>query len=218
MAGLRERQKEDRQKRIVSAAKTLFAKQGFDGTTIESIGHAAGVSGVTVHNYYGTKAGILLAMVIESDKHLIQRLDRALAEISGDLVEVTSSFARIIMDHALLNLEKVIWRQVIAAVTQNAGAPFSKAYFKLDQQLAYVLVRKIEAMQIAGQVPPHVKAVDLGKALFHLQNARFIQFVCSEDLTSNDIDQKIRADLTALFFLQPPVPDQRSSAAPSEVS
>jgi AcrR family transcriptional regulator len=204
MVGLRERQKEDRQNRIKSAAKILFTKHSFDKTTIESIAEAAGVSGVTVHNYYGTKAGILLALVIESDKKLIETLDMSLAEKRGNLIEVTSSFARIIMDHAILNLEKVIWRQVIAAVTKTAGSPFSKAYFKLDQQLAYVLVRKIEAMQTAGDLPAHVNSVDLGKALFHLQNARFIQFICSDDLTANDVDQKIRSDLSALLYLHAP--------------
>ncbi len=199
--GLRERQKEDRQKRIVAAAKGLFSKYGFEKTRIEDIAERAGISGVTVHNYYGTKAGILLALVIDNDKQLIDLLDRKLAQENGDLIEVTSEFTRTIMDHALRNLEKVIWRQVIAAVTLNAGTYYSKAYFRLDRQLAYVLVRKIESMQHTGDIPKHVNSVDLGKALFHLQNARFIQFVCSDDLTSDDIDQKIRGDLNALFSL-----------------
>ena len=39
----------------------------------------------------------------------------------------------------------------------------------------------------------------LGKALFHLQNARFIQFISSDEITQQDIEERLRNDLTALF-------------------
>ncbi len=201
--GLRERQKEDRRHRIVAAAKELFAKQGFERTTIESIAEAAEVSGVTVHNYYGTKAGILLALVVENDKHLLDILDHQLDENFSDLVELTCRFFTIVQNHALGNLEKSIWRQVIAAVTLDAKSPFGKAYTRLDRKLADVLVRKIEVMQKTGQVPAGVIAVDLGNALFQLQNARFVELVRSENLTGEKSSELLRADLEALLLQSP---------------
>jgi AcrR family transcriptional regulator len=187
VSSLRARQKEDRRNRIVTSAKRLFRKKGYDRTTIESIAEAAGVSGVTVHNYYGTKAGVLLALVIESDERLIERLDQSLAPEGGDLVELTLSFARQIMDHAINNLEKDIWRQVIAAVTLEAGTQFSRAYSKLDEQLAFVLVRKLEAMRVEGKLSEVVNPLHLGRALFQLQNARFIEFISSDGRTTSKI-------------------------------
>lgn len=204
--GLREKQKQDRQAKIVESARKLFLKQGFEGATIEAIAEAAGVSGVTVHKYYGTKAGILLALVAQSDAQLIARLEGELAEESGDLVEITAKFASIIVEHAMRNLEKAIWRQVISAVTLNGGSPLSKTYFKLDQELAQVLVRKIEDLQATGALAGSINADDLGKALFHLQNARFIQFISSDELTSHDIDQRLRKDLSALLSLHSTAP------------
>ncbi|MFK7746577.1 MAG: TetR/AcrR family transcriptional regulator [Roseobacter sp.] len=204
--GLRERQKEHRQSQIVSAAKELFIKQGFERTTIESIAEAAGVSGVTVHNYYGTKAGVLLALVVESDDKLLSLLENKLDEKSGDLVSLTRKFARIVMDHALANLDKAIWRQVIAGVTLDAGSRFSIAYFRLDMKLAAVLTRQIETMQHNGHVPEHVNAGDLGAALFQLQNARFIEWVSVDALTCEQIDARLSADLNALFFLNTTTP------------
>lgn len=209
MSTLRARQKEDRRNRIVSSAKALFKKKGYEKTTIENIAVAAGVSGVTVHNYYGTKAGVLLALVIESDKKLIARLDQSLAPEEGGVLDLTISFARQIMDHAITNLEKVIWRQVIAAVTTEAGTQLSKAYSKLDEQLAFVLVRRLEAMQAAGTLGAHVNPLHLGRALFQLQNARFIEFISSESLTEDRIEARLRDDLVALFSVgvgQTPTP------------
>ncbi|MDX1781269.1 MAG: TetR/AcrR family transcriptional regulator [Thalassovita sp.] len=201
MTTLRARQKEDRRKRIISSAKTLFKKKGYERTTIENIAEEAGVSGVTVHNYYGTKAGVLLALVVDSDEALISRLDESLSHKEGDLIELVVQFARVIMDHAMANLEKDIWRQVIAAVTTEAGTRLSTAYSKLDQKLAYTLVKRIEAAQAAGTVPAETDPVHLGKALFHLQNARFIQFISSDEMTRDDIETRLRHDLSALFSI-----------------
>ena len=202
MAGLRERQKEDRQASIARAAKAMFLDYGFEKTTIEGIAEASGVSGVTVHNYYGTKSGILLALVAENDRSLIARLNDELASCPQDVTEVTVSFAKTIMEHALMNLQKVIWRQVIAAVTANPDNSISKPYFDLDQELAQVLVLHMSRLQDAGTLPKSILPENLGKALFHLQNARFIQFVCSDQLKVEDVLRRIRNDLGALFTVQ----------------
>lgn len=199
MSSLRARQKEDRRNRIVSAAKGLFKERGYQKTTIENIAEEAGVSGVTVHNYYGTKAGVLLALVIESDERLTQQLDRTLSAHDGGLIDLTLSFARQIMVHAIENLEKDVWRQVIAAVTIEAGTQLSRAYAKLDEQLAFVLVRRIEAMQTDGRLATDVNSVNLGRALFQLQNARFIEFIASDNMTQEQAEARLRSDLTALF-------------------
>lgn len=199
MSSLRARQKEDRRNRIETAAKAMFRQLGYDKTTIEGIAEAAGVSGVTVHNYYGTKAGVLLALVIESDKLLIEKLEASLPEDPESLTQLVLQFAGDVMDHAIANLDKVIWRQVIAAVTTSGMTQLTRAYFKLDQQLAFVLVRRIERLQQAGKLPPAIDAAHLGKALFHLQNARFIQFISSDELSRDEIEQRLRNDLAALF-------------------
>ncbi len=199
MSTLRARQKEDRRNRIVSSAKRLFEKKGYDRTTIENIAESAGVSGVTVHNYYGTKAGVLLALVIENDQKLITRLEDELPAIADDLISLTMAFARIILDHAINNLDKVIWRQVIAAVTIDPDTQLSKSYSKLDTQLAYVLVRRIEALQTAEKLPASIDTAHLGNALFHLQNALFIQFISRDNYSQEEIETRLRNDLLALF-------------------
>lgn len=199
VSSLRARQKEDRRNRIVSSAKTLFKKKGYEKTTIENIAVSAGVSGVTVHNYYGTKAGVLLALVIESDQRLIARLDESLPRDESDIIALVVAFAREVMDHAIANLEKDIWRQVIAAVTTEAGSQLSTAYSKLDEQLSHVLVRRIEAAQRVGTLSAELNPLHLGRALFQLQNARFIEFISSDAMTQDEIETRLRNDLVALF-------------------
>lgn len=199
MAGLRERQKEDRRNRILRAAHDLFTESGYDRATIEAIAEVAQVSGVTVHNYYGTKSNVLLALVTESDRKLVARIDAELASRRLSLSDLTLRFAAVTREHALANLDKALWRQVIAASVIEAASPFGRAYHALDRQLALVLVRQIEALQEHGTVPATASAADLGNVLFHIQNTRFIQFISVPEMTDAEAHANLEADLSALL-------------------
>lgn len=196
---LRERQKVDRRARIIDAAKELFAKSGLDNITMESIAAIAGVSSMTIHNYYGTKSGVLLALVADSDAALLQTFATELNGRSNDLLNLVLAFAEIICDHTLSHLDKAIWRQVIAASVTDSDPRFGKLYIALDDRLADVLVGEVERLQLAGRLNRTVSAYDLGKALFYLQNMRFIQFISTDSVTKPQIIELLRRDVTALF-------------------
>jgi AcrR family transcriptional regulator len=201
MTGLRERQKEDRRSRIIAAARGLFAHSGLDNITIEAIAGIAGVSSVTVHNYYGTKSGVLLALVAESDSELLDTLARSFEGRARDLTDLVLRFSKIVCEHAVTRLDKAIWRQVIAASVGGADPRFGKSYQMLDLKLAEVLIREIESLQSAGKAPPLVSASDLGKALFNVQNTRFVQFISSDKMTKAEAANLLRKDLLALFAI-----------------
>lgn len=203
LPGLRERQKQDRRSRIIAAAKGLFAESGLDNITIEAIAEIAGVSGVTVHNYYGTKSGVLLALVAESDRALLATFDAALVGQAKGLTDLVLRFAGIICDHTLGHLDKAIWRQVIASSVSDSDPRFGELYHDLDRRLAEVLAREIAGLQAAGKLAPAVSPSDLGKALFNVQNMRFIQFISSDAVTRDEILDLLGRDLGALFAANP---------------
>lgn len=53
--GRRERRREDTRTRLVAAARALFMKRGFDGTSMEEIAERAGVSRRTCFRYFPSK-------------------------------------------------------------------------------------------------------------------------------------------------------------------
>ena len=63
MSGLREKQKADRERRILGAASDLFREVGYDLARIDAIAAAAEVSPGTVYNYYQNKGDLLVAIV-----------------------------------------------------------------------------------------------------------------------------------------------------------
>src|SRR5258706_8485200 len=55
----RQRRAEERRRDILHAARGLFTRRGYAGTTLEAIAEAAGVSPKTVVARFGSKRGIL---------------------------------------------------------------------------------------------------------------------------------------------------------------
>lgn len=199
MTGLRERQKADRRKRILQAARILFAESGPENTTIDSIAERAGVSGVTVHNYYGTKSGVLLALVAESDRELVEKMRATLPGTCSDPIELTQCFSATVRAHAITFLDKPIWRQVIAASITDTVSRFGKTYRALDKQLAMILVHELAAMRHAGLLPPEAQTETMGQALFNIQNMQFIHFISSDSMSDADADAALLRDLRALM-------------------
>ena len=72
--GLRERQKETRRARILEVSRKRFQDAGYSNITIEDIAAESEISAVTVYKYFGSKAGLLLALVGHSDMILIKKL------------------------------------------------------------------------------------------------------------------------------------------------
>ncbi len=63
--------------RILAAARSLFARQGFDGTGVRQIAHRAGVTRSLVHHHFGSKESLYLAVLERSEAEWAGRLREA---------------------------------------------------------------------------------------------------------------------------------------------
>jgi len=72
---LREVGKTRRRRRILDAARSLLESGGVDGFAIKPVADAAELSVATVYNLFGSKEGVLVALLMESILSLEQRLD-----------------------------------------------------------------------------------------------------------------------------------------------
>jgi len=79
--GLRERKRHDTSKRIIEGGLRLFVKHGYEGTTVDAITEAAGVSRRTFFHYFRSKEDILLAA---HDSGFREALRPTLLEASPD--------------------------------------------------------------------------------------------------------------------------------------
>ncbi len=62
---LRERQARERRDELIDAALTTFAKRGYHATSLKEIAEAAGVTDGLLIHYFGSKANLLSAVLLE---------------------------------------------------------------------------------------------------------------------------------------------------------
>lgn len=196
--GLREDQKAKRKRRILNVAKARFQAEGYEAVTIETIAGEADLSAVTVYNYFGSKARILLALVEESDVLLIVQLERLIASKPVDLIEAVARFAQILRQHVVDYLTKPTWREVLSASIHQGSEEFGRTYMDLDRVLIQIMGAMIVDLMATGAVPAGVDVPALADCLFSLQNIRFFQFVANDDFSDAQADALLRRDLAAL--------------------
>lgn len=83
--------KADTQTRLLNAAEQMFAEQGLDAATTRGIARAAGVNEVTLFRHFGSKAGILAAVVGRS---FAARPEESSMADTGDLRSDVEGWAR----------------------------------------------------------------------------------------------------------------------------
>ena len=198
LMGLRERQKANRRERILEIAKARFQTDGYAPTTIELIAKDADISAVTVYNYFDSKAGLLLALVSESDQLLIRQLTAMIARKPTDLIDAVATFGQILRRHAMSYLAKSTWREVLSASIQEGSSDFGRTYLELDRVLIDLMRDMIVEFQSRGLIAETVDSDALADCLFSLQNIRFFQFIADDKRDDADIDRRLRSDLEAL--------------------
>ncbi|MBN8632709.1 MAG: TetR/AcrR family transcriptional regulator [Rhodobacterales bacterium] len=180
MAGLRERQKANRTRRIIEAASTLFRAQGYDAVRIEDIAAAADVSTGTCYNYFSTKGDILLAIVSMEVEEVIDAGRAVVADPPSDIADALDRLVCIYYDHSLLYLTKELWRRAVALSVEAPETPFSQRYLALDARLTAQVADLVTALQQRGSARRGLDAEALGGIIFAQLNQAFIGFVTQD--------------------------------------
>lgn len=191
MAGLREKQKAAREKRILQAAVKRFRADGYSAVRIEDLADMAEVSVGTVYNYYRTKGDILIATVaMEVEEVLAQ--GRTVVDDPPDGVD--TAILKLIDTYYLHSLEyltKPMWRKAMALSIEASDTPNGQRYAELDAQLAAQVTELIRALQARGDVLPDLDAEPLGQLLFNNLNQVFIEFVRDDPMTQDALRARV---------------------------
>ena len=71
----------ERREQLLDIGRTVFARKGFDGTSVEEIAERAGVSKPVVYEHFGGKEGLYAVVV---DREVRRLLDRITASLVGN--------------------------------------------------------------------------------------------------------------------------------------
>lgn len=86
-APVRQARAEASRRRVLERARELFVRQGYAATSVEDIATAAGVGRRSVYDAFGTKRGVLFALLGELAPREQAEFREALRAAAGDAVE-----------------------------------------------------------------------------------------------------------------------------------
>ncbi len=96
---------------ILSRALEAFAARGYDGVGVQEIAAAAGVTKPTLYHYFGSKQGLLTALMDIYLEPFNQQVAAA-AEYRGDLPATLTALARVYFSYA--KEQPVFYRMLLA--------------------------------------------------------------------------------------------------------
>jgi AcrR family transcriptional regulator len=192
MSGLRERQREDRHRRILEAAASLFRKSGYEGAKIEAIAAEAQVSVGTIYNYYRNKGDVLVAIVSMEVNEVLNAGRAVVSMPPKNVADAIDTLIGIYIDHSLIYLSKEMWRQAMATSTQQPDSPFGNTYTALDRELAGQICELLERLRTLGLVRPGADVRAVGEIVFNNMNMMFIEFVKDESLSTAALRAALR--------------------------
>jgi AcrR family transcriptional regulator len=193
MAGLRERQKADRERRILKVAVTRFRAGGYHAVRMEDLAFEAEVSVGTVYNYYRTKGDLLIAAVALEVEEVLAAAEALLADPPRDAAEALEALTFGYFDHSLSYLSKEMWRMAMALSIEAPATPNGAHYNALDRKLAAQVVRMIRALQARGDVAHGIDAAVAGRIAFNNLNQEFTEFVKDDSMTLAQLRARVGA-------------------------
>jgi len=185
---------------ILQAAKRLFTTQGFDGTSMDAIANAAGVSKLTVYSHYQDKERLFIAAV-ECVCQEQMPSEIFMADLKGPIRKQLLTIARAFFSLITSEEALAVHRTIVANAQQSPKLAqlFWEAGPKRTQEAFESFLRdevKGGKLEIGDLHRAATQFFCLLKGECHAR----MEFGCGEPLTQREIDDHVNA--TVDMFLR----------------
>ncbi|MCM2294125.1 TetR/AcrR family transcriptional regulator [Allorhizobium sp. BGMRC 0089] len=199
--GLRSRKKAKRRDEIISAAKELFARQGIDATTMADIAAACGISAPTVFNYFGSKDGVLIALISEGTTEAREN-DRPLHWTENTPLEtLIINLFSLISRRTLEIAGKRVWRYAESAAIRHPQTELAAQYASVSKALIDEVSEFFAELdlKLRAQIAPQPKVL---AQLFHdVWIQTFLSLITNVDQTLEEHEVILRERIVPLVHL-----------------
>jgi AcrR family transcriptional regulator len=140
-------------RRILDAAKGLFAERGIDKVTVDQLSAAASVSTPTVYALFRSKAGILKALIegaFFGDGYAKLAARTKSTNDPGELLRITASISRVIFDTEKEEIGLMRGASAFSPELKRVEVEFERIRFDLQEARARLLVRTFPAARALG--------------------------------------------------------------------
>jgi AcrR family transcriptional regulator len=179
--GRRQLQKQDRERRILAAARSLFDRNGYAKTSMEDVAERAGLAVGTLYNYFRSKDDLLLAIMRREADRLLRIAEGIVADPPDDAVVAIAAMADLFVESISAD-ERMLWRELFAA---SIGSPqdLGARLLELDMQIVAQLSALLEKMKIQGSIAAYLDPSETAMTIYGLCIAWALAFVTNETIT-----------------------------------
>jgi AcrR family transcriptional regulator len=202
----------DKREAIIEAARTLFAKQGYEETTIAEIARAAGVGVGTVYLYFQHKRQILIEVSVSVNASL------ALTMQSPELLNIPiRQVPRLLIEQSFYKCHQNIG--VMSLFQVNVPSPEEMTQIQqAEQQIADALDGYFQQAIERGMLPPFDTA-SYARMLTGLVNTVLQQCFAVEHGEHEELYRERLIELIERLFFGPPlVPAEQQTEEPQGIT
>ena len=185
---------------ILEAAKQLFVKQGFDGTSMDAIANKAGVSKLTVYSHYRDKETLFAEAVRRKCEEQMPP-EIFMADLKGPIRKQLLTIAKAFFGLITSEDAVAIHRTIVANAQQSPK--LAQLFWEagpLRTQLAFQAFLRDEVAGGKLEIPDLHRAASQFFCLLKGEYHARAEFGCCEPLTQRDTDEHINA--TVDLFLR----------------
>jgi AcrR family transcriptional regulator len=187
--GRRKRQKQERERRILAAARRLFDRKGFGATSMEEVASRAGLAVGTLYNYFPSKDQLLFAISRSDTEQLVKIGERILADPPDDPVEAIAALTDV-MVQGITTGERRLWRDLFVAAIA-APDTLGARLFALDMRLIAQLTTMLDRLKARRAVDASVDSSRAAGLFYGICLTWTIAFATRDDLTIETIRAEI---------------------------
>ena len=187
--------REESERRLLEAAAEVIAAEGYLACTLERVGTAAGFSRGLASRKYGSKDGLIEAVIWHVSAHVHEQVDLAIAgkvDPLDQLLALFDRFVELVLTDTAVRAYFVLFSAMIANRLETRSV-FDEVQLRFGQRLQDL----IAAAQAVGSIPPRVPsqhaAFMVGCLLAGIAIETVMEFASDAD------PAELRADLGAML-------------------
>ena len=198
MVSLREKQKERRERSILSATAELLELKGYNNTSIEEIADKAEVGVGTVYNYFHSKAELVLELSKQWTTEILKKGQAIVDNPPSDPIEAVSSLFCIYIEVFISGHSKSLLRELFA-ITFTEQISYAKEQLKLDYALIAQVARLMKKIKKRGQLVRGVKPEEAAYLLYMASMTNLLVFIFDDEVTLEPAMKAMQQSVRLIF-------------------
>ena len=197
--GLRERKKNERRKLILLCSRQLFARDGFDATSVEAIAGAVDVAVGTIYKFFPAKIDMLSALLREDLEANLSSLPPITVDShASPQAGIHCLLAQVF--RALESLPKSDLSRITAhALATGQATQTGQLYAGTDDYLRDAIEALLSAYQVTGALASNIDKNTLSGLIFSVANGEHLAWLTGKYLSFEQVLQRQAQFLDIIF-------------------